>query len=139
MTPELIASIIVAVVAATVPGVIAMRQARLAGRATNRLEIRKVDAEAYDRAKAMYESSITQLEHSVVRQNAESTRLAAEVERLSTAVDRCEKAFELSRTESRVLIGRLRERIYVLEDLVRRLGGVVPAMPSTPPINLDRP
>lgn len=101
MTPQFVATVIAAIITAVVPGVIALRQARRAGRATERLDAKKVDAEAYDRARTTYESSIKQL---------------------NDAVDRCEKAFRQSRREG----AQLRHRVRQLEGVIRDLGGAVP-------------
>ena len=131
VSTELIVAIAIAVVTAVAPGLLAMRQARNVGRAASKLESKKVDAEAYERARIIYEASIHQLEATAGRQ-------ATEVVRLGRAVARLEKALEESQAQARVVIRLLRERIYVLEALVRQLGGIVPEEPTIPPVDLTR-
>lgn len=132
MSPELVVTVLVAIVTATIPGILALRQARNVGRAATKLEDKKVDAEAYERARMIYEASIGQLESTAARQ-------ATEVIRLGQAVARLERALEESQEQARTVIRLLRERIYVLESLVRQLGGDVPSEPVIPPIDLSRP
>lgn len=131
MSPELVITIVVAIITATIPGVLAMRQARNVGRTATKLEDKKVDAEAYERARIIYEASISQLEATSIRQ-------ATEVIRLGAAVARLERALEESQAQARTVIRLLRERIYVLEQLVKQLGGTVPNEPAIPPIDLTR-
>lgn len=75
---------------------LAYKQATKVSAASSRVEIQKVDAGAYERARGIYESGIKQLEEQLTR--------------LRTQLD-----------EEREVSGRLRTRISDLEDTVARM------------------
>lgn len=96
---------IIAAIPGVVAGAAAYWQSRRATRSTADLERTKVDAGAYERARASYEAAIKELEKT-------ADRACASVERLENIV-----------TLRNEQIERMRERIAVLERLVNDLGG----------------
>ena len=103
----IVASMITALTGATV----ALRQAGVAARNTRRLEAKKVDAEAYERARASYEASIAQLEKQNTRQEAQIQRQDVLIADLQSKFDACQDAFRLERVQ----VNQLRSRVQELE------------------------
>lgn len=87
---------ILAAIAAVSCSYLAYRQATKVSAEASRVEVQKVDASAYDRARAIYESGIKQLEE--------------QLSHLRKQLD-----------EEREVSGRLRTRVSELEDTVARM------------------
>jgi chromosome segregation ATPase len=104
---------ILAFLGAVVAAYLAYRQATAVARTQARAEARKVDAGAYERAKALYESGIQQLEEQVRRLRAEvdsyrgraaiaedaSSRLSARVAELELTIARMRRQLILAGVE----------------------------------------
>lgn len=89
----------IAAVLAVAVSVYSVAQARRVRRRSDNIEHTKVDAEAYDRARSIYESSINQLERQVQQLTSRLSSVSLEKDRLQTQVFDLQRLTErLSRT-----------------------------------------
>jgi predicted nucleic acid-binding Zn-ribbon protein len=94
---------LIAGAAGLLAAVLSYRQATRAVHATARIELSKVDASAYERARAIYESAIGQLEEQVSRLRQEVNRERAGREALLTQVFRMERTIRWMRRQLELL------------------------------------
>jgi TolA-binding protein len=92
------------------------RQAREAAAATARLERTKVDAAAYDRARATWDEHVDSLREQVadLREEAESARLALRDARIR--IDGLEEGRDADRARIRQLTGYARDLLRIMAD-----------------------